>query len=288
MTLLIGWFIVVASIGVGFVSAGGKPTLLFAPAEWLIVGGCGLGYVIAASPMSVIKQIWRSVLRSCRGTPFSKQHYTDAVQMLYEIFLVGRQQGIIGLETHVMEPQTSPIITRYPFFLHHREAMEFLTDSMKPVIDGKMKVDALRAFVDQQFEEKQLRAYQPVLVLNKVTDALPGLGIVAAVLGIVITMANMDADVAEVGRHVAEALVGTFLGVFLSYGFTQPLATNIEFLNQDELAYIAILKAGIVAFTSGAAPLTTAEYMRVCIPEDRRVSSGELEDLLKSHKTPAK
>jgi chemotaxis protein MotA len=281
MTLLIGWTIVFCSVIGGFMIAGGDPRSLFVLSEFSVVGGCAFGYLIAASPPSVLKAMLAQIIRSCKGSPYSKSVYTDLVHMLYEIFLVGRQQGIIGLEAHVVEPEKSSIIQRYPSFLQQKEAVEFFTDTMKPVIDGKLKADQLKAFLDEQINQKDHHSYQPVSVLTKVADALPGLGIVAAVLGIIITMANIDGPIVEVGHHVASALTGTFLGVYLSYGFVQPLAANVEFLNRDELSYYTIIRSGIVSFAAGASPLTAAENMRSNIPEDRRTDTEELEALLK-------
>lgn len=267
--------------------AHGNPVQLFVLSEWVTLGGCGVGYVIASGPPSVLKTLAGLILRSFKGSPYNKQMYMDLIHMLYEIFLVGRQQGIIGLEAHVVEPFKSSIIQRYPTFLGQHEAVEFFTGTMKPVIDGKLKADQLRAFLNEQINQKDHHSYQPVMVLGKVADALPGLGIVAAVLGIIITMANIDGPILEIGHHVSSALVGTFLGVFLSYGIVQPLGTNIEFLNGDELAYYNIMRSGIVSFAEGASPLTAAENMRSQIPEDRRVEGDEMEAILKGS-SPAK
>lgn len=281
MTLIIGYVIIIGGILGGFMMAGGKPTQLFVASEWLTLGSCAIGYAVAASPPSVLKMMFSLILRSCKGSPYTKNMYMDLIHMLYEIFLVGRQQGIIGLEAHVVEPFKSSIIQRYPSFLNQHHAVEFFTGTMKPVIDGKLKADQLRAFLNEQVGQKDHHSYQPVMVLGKVADALPGLGIVAAVLGIIITMANIDGPIVEIGEHVAHALVGTFLGVFLSYGVVQPLSTNIEFLNADEIAYYNIMRSGIVSFAEGASPLTAAENMRGQIPEDRRIEGEEMEGILK-------
>jgi chemotaxis protein MotA len=283
MTLLLGWGVTLTVILVGFLMAGGNPAGLFVVSEWLVVGGCGVGFLIAASPPSVLKLLLTQVIRSCKGSPYKKDVYIDLVHMLYEIFLVGRQQGIIGLETHVLEPQNSPIIQKYPSFLNDHHAVEFFMDTMKPVIDGKLKAEQLKSYLDEQIVAKDNHAYSPVSVVSKVADALPGLGIVAAVLGIIITMGHIDGPVKEIGHHVASALVGTFLGVFLSYGVLQPLASNIEFLNHDELAYYSIIRTGIVSFGGGVSPLTAGENMRGSIPEDRRPKAEELEAILKGN-----
>jgi chemotaxis protein MotA len=282
MTLLIGWLIAFGAVMGGFMMAGGNPLGLFILSEWFVVGGCGIGFLIGASPPQVLKQLLASLLRSFKGSPYSKQVYTELVQMMYEIFVIGRQQGLVGVETHVLEPASSSIISRYPAFLHNHHALEFFTDSMKPVIDGKLKADQLKVYLDTQINDKETHAAAPPTVVNKVADALPGLGIVAAVLGIIITMGKVDGPIAEVGMSVAHALVGTFLGVYLSYGFLQPLVTNMEFMNHDELAYFTIMRNGIVAFASGSSPLTAAEYMRSSIPEDRRIPGDQMENLLKS------
>ncbi|MDD2709677.1 MAG: MotA/TolQ/ExbB proton channel family protein [Verrucomicrobiae bacterium] len=282
MTLLIGWGIVVVSVIAGFMMAGGKPTVLIIFSEYLVVGGCAVGFAIGSSPVGVLKLCITMVLRSMKGSPYSQKTYTELVQMMYEIFVVGRQQGLVGVESHVLEPENSPIVSRFPSFLKNKHALEFFMDSMKPVIDGKLKADQLKSYLDAQLVEKDNHAYAPIGIITKVADACPALGIVAAVLGIIITMGKVDGPIAEVGMSVAHALVGTFLGVFLGYGILQPLAANIEFANHDELAYYTVIRSGIVAFASGASPLTAAEYMRSSIPEDRRIGGDTLESLLKS------
>ena len=284
MTLAFGWLVVFIAVIGGFAWAGGNPTSLFVGAEWSVVGGCAIGYIVASSPKTVLKLLWAQIVRSFRGSPYTAQVYTELVQMLYEIFRVGRQQGIISLETHVLEPLKSPIVGRYPSFLANHDAIEFFSDAMKPVIDGKLKADQLKISLDEQINSKERHAHGPVTVLNKVADALPGLGIVAAVMGIIITMAHIAGDVSAVGEYVAHALVGTFLGVFLCYGIVQPLSLNMEFLNEDELSYLIVIRSGIVAFASGSSPMTAAESMRNSIPKDRRIGSEDMETLLKSMK----
>lgn len=282
MTLLFGWLVAFGAVMIGFMMAGGNPLGLFIMSEWFVVGGCGLGFLIAAGPPQVLKQTVASIMRSAKGSPYNKQVYTELVQMMYEIFVVGRQQGLVGVESHVLEPENSPIVSRYPAFLKNHHALEFFSDSMKPVIDGKLKADQLKVYLDAQLTDKDTHASGPITIISKIADALPGLGIVAAVLGIIITMGRVDGPIKEVGEHVASALVGTFLGVYLSYGFLNPLASNMEFLNHDEMAYYTIIRNGIVAFASGSSPLTAAEYMRSSIPEDRRMPGDQMETLLKS------
>lgn len=282
MTLIIGWVIVFGSVLGGFAMAGGRPAALFVLAEWSVVGGCSVGFMVASCPLSVIKLMGRLIVRSLKGSPYTRQVYSDLVQVLYEVFRVARQQGVIGLETHVLDPEKSPIVSRYPSFLKNQPALEFFGDAMRPLIDGKLKAEQLKAVLDEQLHRRKEHSEKPVSVLEKVGDALPGLGIVAAVLGIIITMANIDKGIAEVGHHVANALVGTFLGVFLAYGIVHPLAANIEFLNEEEISYLSIIRSGVVAFASGASPLTAAENMRGGIPADRRMNAEDLENLLKS------
>ncbi|MBI4024661.1 MAG: flagellar motor stator protein MotA [Verrucomicrobia bacterium] len=282
MTLIIGWVIVIVSAIGGFMISGGNPFMLFRGwGECIIVAGSALGFLVGASPPETIKFTTRLIVRSCRGSVYSQKVYIDLVQMMYEIFIVGRQQGLVGLENHVLEPRQSSIVTRYPSFLKNYHALEFFVDAMKPVIDGKLKADQLKSYLDTQLTQKDFHDYQPVSLLSKVADALPGLGIVAAVLGIILTMGSIDQAVGEVGMHVASALVGTFIGVFLSYGIVQPLATNIDFLNHDEFAYYSIMRNGIVTFASGSSPLAAAENMRTAIPEDRRIDADSLENMLK-------
>src|SRR4029077_11886328 len=168
---------------------------------------------------------------------YGRAAYDELLKVLFELFMLGRRNGMIALEEHVMEPLKSTIIKKYPLFSGNLEAVEFLAGSLRPIIDGKIKPDQLRLLLDAELERMETDHHAPVNVLTKTGDAMPGFGIVAAVLGIVITMASIAGPVDKIGEHVAAALVGTFLGILIAYGFINPLATNLEFMGAAELDY---------------------------------------------------
>jgi chemotaxis protein MotA len=195
---------------------------------------------------------------------------------------------MIALEEHVMEPQNSQIFQKYPLFTRDPHAVEFLCGSLRPIIDGKIKPDQLRLLLDVEIARMEEDHHAPVNVLTKTGDAMPGFGIVAAVLGIVITMASITGDVGKIGEHVAAALVGTFLGILLAYGFINPLAANLEFVGAAELDFTRCIAACVTGFAGGMAPVTAVELGRRGLSGELRPSAEEMEQMFKGLKTAAK
>jgi chemotaxis protein MotA len=201
------------------------------------------------------------------------------------LFLLGRRNGMIALEEHVMDPQTSSIFKKYPRFSGNPQALQFLCGSLRPIIDGKIKPDQLRLLLDAEINQLETEQEAPVNVLSKTADAMPGFGIVAAVLGIVITMASISGPVEQIGEHVAAALVGTFLGILLAYGFIAPLATNLEFASAAKLDYTRCIAACVIGFAGGMAPVTAVELGRRGLNSEFRPSADEMERMFKALKT---
>jgi chemotaxis protein MotA len=202
--------------------------------------------------------------------------------------MLGRRNGMIALEEHVLDPETSSIIKKYPLFSGNHEAVEFLAGSLRPIIDGKIKPDQLRLLLDAEINKLEEEHHAPVNVLTKAADAMPGFGIVAAVLGIVITMASISGPIEQIGEKVAAALVGTFLGILLAYGFLNPLATNLEFIGSAKLDYTRCIAACVIGFANGMAPVTAVELGRRGLNSELRPSSEEMEQMFKSLKSAAK
>lgn len=281
MLLIIGWLIVTGSVLGGFVYSGGHPSHLFVVGEYLIIGGVALGFVIAACPMHVLQMVISKILQCVKGSPYTKEAYLEVIKSHYELLMVAREQGVVGIEEHVMMPHQSTIFTKYPTFINNHHAVNFMKDALKPIIDGRLKSDQLKATLAEDLDRMYARIAHPVAIISKVADAMPGMGIVAAVLGIVITMGSIAGDKASIGLKVAHALVGTFLGILFCYGYFQPLATKVEFLNEDELAYFEVISAIIVSYANGSPPVMAAEVGRRAVPEDRQPSSEDLEAMLK-------
>lgn len=283
MLVLVGWAIVLSAVIGGFAFLGGYIPALWQPGEYFVIGGAALGYLVAGSPPALLKMVGAKIKVALTGSPYNRQRFIDLISMLYELLMIAREQGVMGIEDHVTNPQTSTIFSKYPSFLADHHAVAFMQDAMRPIIDGKVKGDQLKATLEADLNRIFAHNAGPVNVINKAADACPGMGIVAAVLGIVITMGSLGSgDKAEIGHHVASALTGTFLGILVCYGFLQPLALNIEFLNEDELAYYEAMGSIIVSYATGSPPIMAAEAGRRVIPPDRQPSSEELEQYLKS------
>jgi chemotaxis protein MotA len=195
--------------------------------------------------------------------------------------MLARRNGMIALEEHVTAPQNSSVFGKYPAFSGNKAAVDLLCGALRPIIDGKVKPDQLKMLLDIQLESMEAEHHKPVSVLTKAADAMPGFGIVAAVLGIVVTMGSIAGPIEEIGHHVAAALVGTFLGILISYGFLNPLAVNMEFVGEAEMAYSKCIAASVVGFANGMAPIMAVEMARRGLESDLRPSADELEAMLK-------
>lgn len=282
MIIIIGACIVTASVLGGFMLAHGKLFTLLQWAEFVVILGAAFGSLIIASPKKVIMDLVKMSLSALKGPPYSKGSYEDLLKALYELFMLGRRNGMIALEEHVMNPTTSSIFTKYPSFIKNHHAVEFLCNSLRPIIDGKIKPDQLKLILEIELDSMEEEHHAPVMVLTKTADAMPGFGIVAAVLGIVVTMGSIGGPVELIGGHVAAALVGTFLGILVSYGYLGPLATNMEFLGKAEHAYSKCIADSVVGFAHGMAPIMAVEVARRGLSSEVRPSGEELEQMLKS------
>ncbi len=277
----VGYLITIAAVIGGFMMSGGKPSSLFVLSEYVVILGALAGYVVGAAPVPIIKLLVSKIIQAMKGSPFKKQMYLDIISMLYELLMVAREQGVVGIEEHVVNPEASSIFTKYPSFLHDHHAVAFMQDAMRPIIDGKVKGDQMKAALEDELNRIHHHIGQPPQILAKAGDALPAIGIVAAVLGIIITMGNLGGDKQSIGNSVAHALTGTLLGIFAAYSFVQPLCISIELANEDELAYYEVMSGMIVAYATGSPPIMAAEAGRKSIPSDRKPTSEELETMLK-------
>jgi chemotaxis protein MotA len=282
MTVLIGAIIVLLSVLGGFMLGGGHVGALLHLSEWIIIGGAALGALVIMSPRSVMQLLLRQSFAAFKGAPHSRRAYEELFKALYELFMLGRRNGMIALEEHVLQPNTSSILTRYPSLLANRNALSFLCDGLRPIIDGKIKPDQLKLLMDIEMHSLEEEDYQPVGVLMKAADAMPAFGIVAAVMGIVITMGSIAGPIEEIGHKVASALVGTFLGIFIAYGFMHPFAANIEFINTARMAYYRCIAAAVIAFANGMAPIMAVEIARRGLNQDVKPDADRLEAMLKS------
>jgi chemotaxis protein MotA len=289
MIVIIGAVIVLGSVLGGFMMGGGQPMALMHLSEFVIIAGAALGALVVMSPKKVLIDLGKQILGTLKGTPYNKQAYDELFKSLYELFMLGRRNGMVALEEHVMNPETSAIFGKYPTFQKNHHAIEFLCNGLRPIIDGKIKPDQLKLLLEIELNAMEEEHEKPVNVLTKAADAMPGFGIVAAVLGIVITMASIAGPIELIGERVAAALVGTFLGIFLSYGFMNPLAVNMEFVNMAQATFIRCIAASVIGFANGMSPIMAVEVARRGLSSEVKPSSDDLETMLKSiNQAPAK
>jgi len=278
MLVLLGILIVALAVGVGYVMAHGEFALLYQPAEFVIIWGAAVGSLVTATPWKVLKRIGHDVFAVVRPAPYGTARYLQSLRMFYDIFHEARKNGMMSLEKDAERPAESALFQRYPEILADPKAMAFLCDTLRMAIAGGASTFDLEQMIDADLEVLHEHNEDPVRSMMTIADALPGLGIVAAVLGIVVAMSALGGPPEELGYKVAAALVGTFLGVLTSYGFVAPLAHAVGSRHAAELAYFRFLKAGLIAFVKGHPPLLAVEMGRRTIPHDVRPTFGEMED----------
>lgn len=282
MIVIVGFIVVLGAVLGGFSMAGGHVGALLHISEFIVIGGAALGALIVMSPKKVILDIVKGLLQTLKGAPYDRKAYEELIKALYELFMLGRREGMIALEEHVNTPATSAILSKYPSIQKNHHAVEFLCNALRPIVDGRVKPDQLELLLETELKAREVEHHAPIGVLAKTADALPGFGIVAAVLGIIITMGAIAGPPEEIGHKVGAALVGTFLGILLSYGFAHPLASNMEFIGAAELAYLRCMSTSIVAFAKGLAPIVAVDVARRGLSSDVRPSAEELETMLKA------
>lgn len=282
MIVIIGSLIVIGSVVGGFIMAGGNTMALLHLSELIIIGGAAFGALVLMSPKQVLIDLFKQMLGTLKGTPYNSNAYNELFKALYELFMLGRRGGMVALEEHIMAPANSAIFSKYPAFQKNKHAMDFLCNGLRPIIDGKIKPDHLKLLLEIELQAMEQEHERPIGVLTKAADAMPGFGIVAAVLGIVITMASIAGPIEKIGEKVGAALVGTFLGIFISYGFMNPLAVNMEFMSIAELAYVRCIAASVISFASGMSPIMAIEVARRGLSSEVKPSAEGLETMLKS------
>ena len=282
MNVIVGIVLVLGCVAGGFVLSHGKLAALWQPYELLVIGGAALGAFVIANPPWVIKAAFKSIPLMMKGSKFKKGFYLDALALLYDLLTKARKEGMMSLEADVEEPEKSTIFGKYPKVAGDHHAVDFLTDYLRLMVGGSIKNSfELENLLDIELETHHGEAHQASAALTRVSDGLPGFGIVAAVLGIVITMGALGGPASEIGQHVAAALVGTFLGILLAYGFVGPMATLVEHLSRDESQFYVVLKTVLIAAQQGYSPQIAVEFGRKAIFSVERPSFRELEEHVK-------
>ena len=277
MFSIIGILVVLGAVLGGYLMEHGKVGVLLQPAELVIIGGAAIGTLLVANPLPILVKIIHGLLGILKGSKYNKAYYLDTLKMLNDLFMTARKNGMVKLEEDIENPEKSPVFSKYPNFLHNHHAVAFVCDTLRMSISGGVPAFDLDQMMELDMDVHHAEAGKPVAALSTVADALPGLGIVAAVLGVVITMGALGGPPEEIGHKVAAALVGTFLGILLCYGFLGPLASNMAKMNDDEVDYLRCLRQGVIAFVKGSAPVLAMEFARRTVPGDLRPTFMELE-----------
>ncbi|HPI18964.1 MAG TPA: flagellar motor stator protein MotA [Candidatus Kapabacteria bacterium] len=281
MFVIIGLGLVFFALIGGFIMAGGNPLTLIVIPEYVIIIGCAVGSLLVANPLPVLKKILAQAIGSTKGAKVSKTAYIELLQLLYELFQFAKREGLIALESHVENPSQSSIMSKYSTFLANHHAVEFLCDTLKVVLSGGVPAHDLEELMEIDLEAHHHEESIPPSSLQTMADSFPGLGIVAAVMGIIVTMGSVSEGAETVGHHVASALVGTFLGVLFAYGFFGPIASIMEKIVNKEAIYLQVIKAAMLSFAKGAPAAVAIEYGRRTIDPENRPSFSETEEAIK-------
>lgn len=276
MLALLGIILVLGAVFGGYVLEKGNPWVLLQPVEFLIIGGAALGIILVSNPPVVIRKMLEGLRETFHSARQTRESYLLHLRLLFEIFSLARRSGAGALEAHVEEPDSSSIFSNYPDLLGDRVTLDFVLDSLRMLVLGAGEQHHLGYLMDLDIDIQQRGRHEPVRALNSVADALPGLGIVAAVLGVVITMQAIGGAPELIGEKVAAALVGTFLGILLCYGMVGPVASRLESQCEARTQHLQVLRTGIGAFAAGISPILAVEAARRSIPVEWRPSFEEM------------
>lgn len=277
MISIIGVVIVLGAIAGGYLMEHGKLLVLLQPAELVIIFGAAVGTVVVANPLPVLTGIVKGMAGVLKGGVYTKQRYLESLRMLYELYSHARKNGTAKLEEEVDNPSKSPVFTKYPWFLQSHHALAFLCDTLRTAVTGGVDPLDIDQMMDVDLEVHHRESGEPTQALSTMADSLPGLGIVAAVLGVVITMGSLGGPKEEIGHRVAAALVGTFLGILLCYGIFGPVASAMKKQNEAEGQYFGFLRMAALAFIKGLSPMMAVEMARRSIPTTVRPAFSEME-----------
>jgi len=278
---ILGIILVFGAIIGGFLMEQGKLMVLVQPAELIIIGGSAIGTLLVANPLPTVIKVFKSLLGVLSGSRYTQAFYLDSLKMLYDLFNLARKSGMAKLEEEIESPAKSPVFSKYPKLSKDHHLLNFVCDTVRTAVAGVVLPHDLDAMLENDIDVHHQELAAPVRALSTVADALPGLGIVAAVLGVTITMSALGGPPEAIGHKVAAALVGTFLGILLCYGVAAPLAANLEKLTDAESQYYQVLRAGLMAFAKGMAPIIAIEFARRAIPNAMRPGFSEMEKACK-------
>lgn len=284
MFIIIGIVLVLGGVVTGFTMAGGHLEVLMQVTEFITIGGAAAGSFLVATPMPIIKKIFAVLPKALKGEHFSKEDYLKMLKSFNDLFLIAQRDGLLSIESHIEDPKESEVLKQSPKFVENELLSNFFADTMKVMLSGGIPPHELENLMDSEIETFEHEFNAVPAAVTKVADAFPGLGIVAAVLGIIITMGSINEGAEAVGHHVAAALVGTFLGILLSYGIFGPLADAMHHVIEHEKGFMVTIKTCLLAYAKGNPPIVAVEMARRTIPSDERPTFGELEEYMRGGK----
>ena len=284
MTVIVGYIVILAAVVGGFILAGGHVGSLIQPVELIMIGGAAVGAFVVGNTGKVIKSVMRALPTVFQGSKFNKALYLELLSLLYDILAKVRKEGLMSIESDVEAPDQSPIFTKYPKILADHHAIEFMTDYLRIMVGGNLNAFEIENLMDVEIETHHHEGEVPAQAMARLGDGLPAFGIVAAVMGVVHTMESVGLPPAELGKLIAAALVGTFLGILLSYGFVAPLATLLEHKLNESTKMFQCIKVTLLASLNGYAPQVAVEFGRKVLYSTERPTFRELEDEVKNRK----
>jgi chemotaxis protein MotA len=285
MLVLLGYLVVVGSVLGGYALAGGHMGALFQPLELLIIGGAAIGSFVVSNNIKVLKAVFRSLPGLLKSSKYTKARYMELMALLYDLLQKARKEGLMAIEADVDAPHESAVFQRYPAIAAEHEVVEFITDYLRMMVSGNLNSFELENLMDNEIETHHHEAMVPSHAIQKVADALPAFGIVAAVMGVVHTMGSVGRPPSELGQMIAHALVGTFLGILLAYGFVAPLSTLLEQKADETTKELQCVKVTLLASMQGYAPTIAVEFGRKVLFSTERPSFVELESHVKQKRT---
>jgi chemotaxis protein MotA len=284
MTVIVGYVVILGAVIGGFILAGGHVASLIQPTELIMIGGAAVGAFVVANSGKVIKGTVKALPTVLKGSKFTKALYLELLSLLYDVLAKVRKEGLMSIESDVENPEQSPIFSKYPRILADHHAMEFLTDYLRLMVGGNLNAFEIENLMDVEIETHHHEGEIPVQAVSRLADGLPAFGIVAAVMGVVHTMESVGIPPSELGKLIAAALVGTFLGILLSYGFVGPLATLLEHKLNEATKMLQCIKVTLLASLNGYAPQVAVEFGRKVLYSTERPSFSELEEEVKNRK----
>jgi chemotaxis protein MotA len=287
MLVLVGSLVVISCVLGGYLLSHGHILALWQPYELMIIGGGSVGAFLSANPAKIVKEALSGIAGLVKGPKYRKQDYVDLLALLYDIFSLMRKQGLLALEPHIEDPQSSSVFTAYPRLIKEHHLIEFITDCLRLIVGGNMNPHELEQLLEVELETHQQEAEAPAMAVMKMADALPGFGIVAAVLGIVTTMSQLGGDTSQIGEHIAGALVGTFLGILLCYGFVGPLAAAMESRVHEDGRAFECVKVALLSSLRGYNPKVSVEFARKTLSAHMRPNFQDFEEHLKGARAGA-